>query len=684
MRDAIERAAKAQRKMIEKAQRDQQIHASQIVDQDEDGSILPPGGIGGAGYPPKSHMHDEDDLSFAVATQEELDAALALLANYQELSEKNQDNGYAGLDGDGLVPITHLPLGSTSAPGIVEFAENGVAAPEVAVQADDDRLSDARTPTDHNHTGTGDGGDLSGSLISNYTDWTEQGSNLSNPTAGRRRLFAKNDGFYQRDSAGTVSKFSTIDGSGAANRIAIWSDADTLASDSGLSYPGYLNLEETDASTGVYVLQNYNAIINPSGAWSSLKAAIYGIIQSTGSGTPSGGASLTGMHTVVSHGMTGTIPTVKGVYTKLYNADTGGITSAYGIHVDAPETTGSGIIATLYGLYLAAQKTAKVTNAYGIYQAGASDLNYFAGPILVGLAARFDEQGSAPAAVANTAHVYSKDVATVTRMFSKDSAGTERQIDLTTFLELTDTPASYTSQASKLVQVNSGATALEFLTAISDTQHGSRSGGSLHSTATSGTAGFMSSTDKALIDRLSITSGKTVSFGVSHSTGTSFPGSPVSGDLCWRTDRSLLYYYDGTRWLTTNEYIVGITDPRELQPWANATVPVKWTGALPHRGYSAYITGIETTYNIGAPSAGNTWTLTYQSFTYNSTATTLGSAITTSTTAGTITDYQTPNTVLDTSGTGASNVATLRLTTATTGAPGTATVRSWISFRLVG
>lgn len=32
-------------------------------------------------------------------------------------------------------------------------------------------------------------------------------------------------------------------------------------------------------------------------------------------------------------------------------------------------------------------------------------------------------------------------------------------------------------------------------------------------------------------------------------SGTSFPGSPATNDLFYRTDRAIAYYYDGTRWL---------------------------------------------------------------------------------------------------------------------------------------
>lgn len=37
-------------------------------------------------------------------------------------------------------------------------------------------------------------------------------------------------------------------------------------------------------------------------------------------------------------------------------------------------------------------------------------------------------------------------------------------------------------------------------------------------------------------------------------TGTSFPGSPSTNDLFYRTDLSLLCFYDGTRWLSLNQY----------------------------------------------------------------------------------------------------------------------------------
>lgn len=38
---------------------------------------------------------------------------------------------------------------------------------------------------------------------------------------------------------------------------------------------------------------------------------------------------------------------------------------------------------------------------------------------------------------------------------------------------------------------------------------------------------------------------------VSWNAGTSFPGSPATNDRYWRTDLAMEFYYDGTRWLST-------------------------------------------------------------------------------------------------------------------------------------
>jgi hypothetical protein len=65
------------------------------------------------------------------------------------------------------------------------------------------------------------------------------------------------------------------------------------------------------------------------------------------------------------------------------NSPTGAsITNAFGVDITSP--TGGGPISTSYGLHIGPQLVSGVTNAYGIYQAGSSDIDYFAGKIGIG------------------------------------------------------------------------------------------------------------------------------------------------------------------------------------------------------------------------------------------------------------------------------------------------------------
>lgn len=67
------------------------------------------------------------------------------------------------------------------------------------------------------------------------------------------------------------------------------------------------------------------------------------------------------------------------------STQTGNIAIAYQFWATAPFLASGGTITTMVGLRIDAQKAAGVTNAYGIYQIGASDINYFAGSVGVGV-----------------------------------------------------------------------------------------------------------------------------------------------------------------------------------------------------------------------------------------------------------------------------------------------------------
>lgn len=54
--------------------------------------------------------------------------------------------------------------------------------------------------------------------------------------------------------------------------------------------------------------------------------------------------------------------------------------------------------------------------------------------------------------------------------------------------------------------------------------------------------------------------------------GTAFPGSPSSGDIYWRTDLGMDFYYDGTRWLSTTLFRADIPE--------RAATNVNWIGGI--------------------------------------------------------------------------------------------------------
>jgi hypothetical protein len=73
---------------------------------------------------------------------------------------------------------------------------------------------------------------------------------------------------------------------------------------------------------------------------------------------------------------------------------------------------------------------------------------------------------------------------------------------------------------------------------------------------------------------------------VAWNSGTSFPGSKLTGDRYWRTDLGMEFYYDGTRWLsvqlnqmmlTNQDAFTPISATQSVQTW-RAPSPV-WAGS---------------------------------------------------------------------------------------------------------
>lgn len=86
----------------------------------------------------------------------------------------------------------------------------------------------------------------------------------------------------------------------------------------------------------------------------------------------------------VQHYGTGTLSYATGISGNLLNKNTGSITYATTIKVASPVNDAGGTITNAFGIQILAQKVTGVSKAYGVYQAGASDINYFAGNIGIG------------------------------------------------------------------------------------------------------------------------------------------------------------------------------------------------------------------------------------------------------------------------------------------------------------
>ena len=91
------------------------------------------------------------------------------------------------------------------------------------------------------------------------------------------------------------------------------------------------------------------------------------------------------------------------------------------------------------------------------------------------------------------------------------------------------------------------------------------------------------------------------------SSGTSFPGSPLTNDLFYRTDRALLYFYNGTRWLTVNTY----SQQYDLTQYGTANIewPLPMGNLYDVWSVSLHISGFVGT---GAPASNyRTYTMNY-------------------------------------------------------------------------
>jgi hypothetical protein len=112
---------------------------------------------------------------------------------------------------------------------------------------------------------------------------------------------------------------------------------------------------------------------------SSQNTAIRGFAIATGKALTSIYGGLKAGTFTCWHSANEVVASAHSIVADLWVTGTGAVTDAKMISVTTPYTPTSIVITDLYGLYVNALNSAKVTNAWGIYQVGASDVNFFAG-----------------------------------------------------------------------------------------------------------------------------------------------------------------------------------------------------------------------------------------------------------------------------------------------------------------
>jgi len=95
--------------------------------------------------------------------------------------------------------------------------------------------------------------------------------------------------------------------------------------------------------------------------------------------------------------------------------------------------------------------------------------------------------------------------------------------------------------------------------------------------------------------------------------GTAFPSTPTTNQHYWRTDLNMEFFYDGTRWLTTQVF-QGVTKPRhdgasqlgELSVAITASTTgnlIRGDVGLPPGCSDVYLTGYSASFQVGAGTA---------------------------------------------------------------------------------
>jgi hypothetical protein len=97
-------------------------------------------------------------------------------------------------------------------------------------------------------------------------------------------------------------------------------------------------------------------------------------------------------------------------------------------------------------------------------------------------------------------------------------------------------------------------------------------------------------------------------------SGTTFPGSPSTGDMFYRTDARAMCYYDGTRWVG-DVFVLPMSNWAAFSRDVTSTTTV-FSASMPDFG--VFFEKLALAFNCGSVDASNYWTITF--FLHNGTS----------------------------------------------------------------
>jgi len=168
---------------------------------------------------------------------------------------------------------------------------------------------------------------------------------------------------------------------------------------------------------------------------------------------------------------------------------------------------------------------------------------------------------------------------------------------------------------------------------------------------------------------------------VAWNSGTSMPGAKATGDRYWRTDLGMEFYWDGTRWLSTQLFAEPFGGVRKLLSWAVSSPNPDLDNTLMTLDNDLWVVACYVSAGFsGTNNGSNYWTFTFGTFdTSGSSVTALGNVTTAADTQGNVTRHKL------TVGALAGTTATyIQMEGSWTGTPGSIFAWGMFTYRIVG